>query len=169
LCEQILDSLQKDDERALDRAQADLQDTLYELNREVRLQYEEEEEDDFFGAIRRTFTGDNKVDEDYSYDPRRPDYQDNYGYPGYPNDSRSSGSSYRDPGKTEPTRDRNSYQDDSRSGGGYQDSRYSQRRDSSRSRNPDFESRGDRYYSSGNRSRNIPYENDWDEDDDQWF
>lgn len=58
LAQEIRDSVEKDDDRALDRAQADLQDVLYELNREVQIQYEDEEGDDFFGAIKRTFTGD---------------------------------------------------------------------------------------------------------------
>ena len=52
LSEEILNSLEQDDDRRLDRAQADLQDTLYELNREVRLQYEQndwdEEDDEWF-------------------------------------------------------------------------------------------------------------------------
>ena len=47
LSEEILNSLEQDDDRRLDRAQADLQDTLYELNREVRLQYEQEAGDAF--------------------------------------------------------------------------------------------------------------------------
>ena len=90
LCEEILKSLEQDDERSLDRAEGDLQDTLYELNREIRLQYDDEEEEDFLGAIKKTFLGDDddKYIEDYSYDPRQTDYyggygggQDGYGYP----------------------------------------------------------------------------------------
>ncbi len=57
LIEELRESLQRDDERGIDRAQSDLQDALYELNREVRLQYEDEE-DDIFGTIKRTFLGD---------------------------------------------------------------------------------------------------------------
>jgi molecular chaperone DnaK len=53
--------LDQDDERGIDRAQADLQDALYELNREIRLQFEDED-DDFFGSIRRTFTGEKERD-----------------------------------------------------------------------------------------------------------
>lgn len=45
LCEAILKSLEQNDELSLDKAEADLQDTLFELDREVRLQYED---DDFF-------------------------------------------------------------------------------------------------------------------------
>lgn len=72
LIEELRESLARDDERGIDRAQADLQDALYELNREVRLQYEDEE-DDFFGSIKRTFLGD---EEDrvppYRSQPREP-------------------------------------------------------------------------------------------------
>jgi len=67
LIEELRESLARDDERGIDRAQADLQDALYELNREVRLQYEDEE-DDLFGSIKRTFLGD---DEDERIPPYR--------------------------------------------------------------------------------------------------
>ncbi len=76
LCGEILDALDKDDERRIDRAQTDLQDVLYELNREVRLQYQEEEEG-FFSAIRKTFTGDD--DEDDYAPRRRTSYRDDLG------------------------------------------------------------------------------------------
>ncbi|MEM6613100.1 MAG: molecular chaperone DnaK, partial [Cyanobacteria bacterium P01_C01_bin.72] len=91
LCEEILKSLEQDDERSLDRAEGDLQDTLYELNREVRLQYDDDDDDDFLGAIKKTFLGDDDDDymiEDRSYDPRRPDYYggDQYGRDQYGGD-----------------------------------------------------------------------------------
>ncbi|MBW4537100.1 MAG: molecular chaperone DnaK [Pleurocapsa minor HA4230-MV1] len=81
LCEEILKSLEQDDERSLDRAEGDLQDTLYELNREIRLQYDDEEDDNFFGAIKKTFLGDDddKYMDDYSYNPRQTDYYGDYG------------------------------------------------------------------------------------------
>ena len=206
LCEEILDSLKQDDERALDRAQADLQDALYELNREIRLQYEDEEDDDFFGAIRRTFTGETSMmDEDYSYDPRRSSYSDDYRYPtagGYNNnyqndyrsdsrertynnyqeDSRSRGYSnnYQDDYRND-SRERtyNNYQEDSRNRGysnNYQNDnrerterRDSPGRDNSPPRYRDSENPSNRRYYSSNRSQTIPYENNWDEDDDEWF
>jgi molecular chaperone DnaK len=108
LCEQILDALQRDDERMLDRSQADLQDTITELNREIRLQYEEEEDDNFFGAIKRTFLGDDDED-DYYYDTRKPKYdsydayndRDNYydrdRYDRGNGSNSNYGSSYRQP------------------------------------------------------------------------
>ncbi|MGL4881187.1 MAG: Hsp70 family protein, partial [Waterburya sp.] len=94
LCEEILKSLEQDDERNLDRAEADLQDALYELNREIKLQYEDEEDDDFLGAIKKTFLGDDdKFEDDYIYDPRQTDYygsRDSYGYPPERNTTRST-------------------------------------------------------------------------------
>jgi len=66
---ELRDAIAQNDDRAIDRAQSDLQDTLYELKREVRLAYAEDEDDDFFGSIRRVFTGE---DEDDAYwEPRR--------------------------------------------------------------------------------------------------
>ena len=212
LCEEILKSLEQDDERSLDRAEADLQDTLYELNREVRLQYEDEEDDDFLGAIRKTFLGDDdKYDEDYSYDPRQTDYyggRDNYSYPpgrsatrsttGYNNSGYDNyGGSYRDQPRrpaynddwndgydNPPRRPAAGYDDyDDRNRGygnqprrpGYDDlyanpDSYDPRRERSRNRDSirDNIAPQDRY-NGRNTSRNIAYENDWDDDDDEWF
>ncbi|MEL6929102.1 MAG: molecular chaperone DnaK [Cyanobacteria bacterium J06600_6] len=90
LCEEILKSLEQDDERSLDRAQGDLQDTLYELNREIRLQYDDEEDEGFLKAIKDTFLGDDDdyMIEDRSYNPRQEEYygdyssgRSDYGYP----------------------------------------------------------------------------------------
>lgn len=158
LSTEILDSLEKDDDRRLDRAQADLQDVLYELQREVRLQYESEEDEGFFGSIRNIFTGDKE--EDLPYPTRRSSsYRDDY------RDSYQG--SYR----------KNNYRDD------YQDDY----RDNYRSPNPNYDDYDNKYYDRGSssrsrnsssesgrsynrsRSRNLPYENDWDEDDDDWF
>ncbi|PSO49011.1 MAG: molecular chaperone DnaK [Cyanobacteria bacterium SW_9_44_58] len=87
LIEELRESLERDDERGIDRAQADLQDALYELNRKVRLQYEDED-DDLFGSIKRTFLGDEEEErippyrgESFNSRPRRrsryePDYDD---------------------------------------------------------------------------------------------
>ena len=224
LCEEILQSLEQDDERSLDRAEADLQDTLYELNREIRLQYDDEEDDDFLGAIKKTFLGDDddKYVEDYSYDPRKTDYYggysssqgDSYGYPperggdrsrgyddpyggGYNNEPRRPG--YEDPygeprrpaagyddygnrgnnrGYDEPPRRPSSYDnsyEESPRRSGYDDSYssrdpYAPKRESSRTRRnsrDDFPPQ-DRY-NGRNTPRNAPYENDWDDEDDEWF
>jgi len=234
-CEEILDSLQKDDERVLDRAQVDLQDALYEMNREVRLQYDDEEDDDFFGAIRKTFLGDDDqltLDEDYSYNPRQQNYGG--GYSGYDNYYGQQDRNLSDQGYSRSAQNNDGYQDDYRRDYGsasrgsnrdnyqngfddradrfnarnerdrYQDnysndqrnygnngglsgsqnnygevrrrnvSGYSgnmpnaSRRDQDQSPygNPN-ENVNRRYYS--DRSRSIPYQNDWDEEDDEWF
>jgi molecular chaperone DnaK len=163
LCEEILTSLEQEDERSLDRAEGDLQDTLYELNREIRLQYDEEEDDNFFGAIKKTFLGDDddKYTEDYSYNPRQSDYYrdyssgqgSGYGYPtrdlgrstgGYDNDNYGGG--YDNPPR------RPSYNDDlndgyddygsqpRRSSGGYSDRNDpSYRGGSSQNRRPGYQ------------------------------
>ncbi|HEY9695060.1 MAG TPA: molecular chaperone DnaK [Oculatellaceae cyanobacterium] len=69
LIQELRDSIARDDDRRIDRSQSDLQDALYELNREVRL-LSSEDEDDFFGSIRRTFTGES--------DPVVRDYEQPY-------------------------------------------------------------------------------------------
>ncbi|MEM8719311.1 MAG: molecular chaperone DnaK [Cyanobacteria bacterium P01_G01_bin.39] len=209
LCEEVLTSLEQDDERGLDRAEADLKDTLYELNREVRLQYDDDDDEDFLGAIKKTFLGDDDDNyiEDYSYNPSGSDYygnsggyNDGYNYPpsrpaaGYDD----SYSGYRN----EPPRP--SYSDDrrgydyppSRPGSGYDDYQdrgsrsydnqpprpsaddpygssdpYAPRREpprTSRDRGRDNYPPQDRY-NGRNTARNVPYENDWDDDDDEWF
>ena len=134
LCEEILKSLEQDDERTLDRAEGDLQDTLYELNREIRLQYDDEEDDSFLGAVKKTFLGDDDdyMIDDYSYDPRTTDYygdRSGYGYPpsrgdlgrsaDYGNDPYGSGYDDRSrrPGYNDPYDDYDSKP--RRSSGGY--------------------------------------------------
>jgi molecular chaperone DnaK len=140
----ILDSLEKNDDRRLDRAQADLQDVLYELNREVRLQYEEEEGEGFFSSIRRTLMGDEE--EDIYYPPQRPSYRE------------ESPPSYRE-------RPRPSSREDYRS---LSYDNYYDKREAPSPRQRDSYSDSSRSYKR-DRSPNLPYENDWDEDDDDWF
>jgi len=154
LSTEIIDALEKNDDRRIDRAQADLQDVIYELNREVRLQYDEEDEG-FFSAIRKTFTGD-KEDE-LPYEPRRDRYRQDYrpGTPGYQSDYRPNYSANQD-----SYRPRN------------QDNYYNGRDSDWQSPPPSEEksynnSKSNR--SGGNRSRNIPPQNNWDDEDDDWF
>ena len=148
LCQEVLDSLEQNDERRLDRAQADLQDALYELNREVRLQYEQEEDEGFFGSIRRVFSG--EPEEDLSYSSRTSNYRDDYRSPSYSRDDYPSASYNRDDYRSP------SYKS-------YYDSQ-----ENSRERQRNYASESSRTYDRS-RSRNIPYENDWDEEDDDWF
>jgi molecular chaperone DnaK len=170
LSTEILDALEKDDERRLDRAQADLQDVLYELNREVRLQYEDEEDEGFFGAIRRTLVGDDTED-DYNYPSRRP------ASPNYPTRDPYEDSRYtrteRYPNRyeeTSPPPRRSPYENEGysapkpRQRDQYED--YPRQRPP-RAENPAYPPDSDRYYSR-KQKRNIPTENDWDEED-EWL
>jgi molecular chaperone DnaK len=115
ICRELRESLQKNDDRGIDQAYADLQDALYELNREVRQYYAEDEDDDLLGTIRDIFTGGDKERErererDFSRDTyrERDSYQD-YGRDNgrdYGRDSRSPSSESRPARKSRP-----SYQD----------------------------------------------------------
>jgi molecular chaperone DnaK len=209
LSQQVLESLEKNDEIGLDRAQADLEDTLYELNREVRMQYEQEEENDnFFGAIKRTLTGE-KDEDDYPYRNYRDDYSssggyrdvtsdrtyrnDNNAYEDYRNNERYKeyrDDSYRNNERYKEYRDddyrNNERSQDERNYGNYRNedrdrnyggNNYYNDRDSSRSadkqqRKPSS-NRNSTYEpntrSSNKGRQNIPYQNNWDEDDDEWF
>lgn len=157
LCREILDSLEQNDDRKLDRNQADLQDVLYELNREVRLQYQDEEEG-FFESIKKTFIG----DEDEEYNPR--DKRNIYSEP----DNTLYG------GRIAPTprpsdRGYGNSVNDYDYGGGLGSPRGGDRpsRSSQPPRRKSYDDYPeDRSYRSS-RKRDIPYENDWDDDD--WF
>jgi molecular chaperone DnaK len=154
LSTEIIDALEKNDDRRLDRAQADLQDVIYELNREVRLQYDEEDEG-FFSAIRKTFTGDKE--DDLPSEPLRDRYRQDYrpSTPGYQSDYRPNYSANQD-----SYRPRN--QDN------YYNGRDSDWQSPPRSEEKSYNnSKSNR--SGGNRSRNVPPQNNWDDDDDDWF
>jgi len=167
---EVLESLKKEDDLRLDRAQAELQDLLYELNREVRLQYEDEEDDGFLGTIKRTFIGDSK-DDDYPPTSRRESYRNN----DYPSTTRRE--SYRNNDYPSTTR-RESYENDDypstirRDPYDSEPSRYTQA-----PRNPlpnsdkkdPYSSQNPSYRSTNGRTRNIPPENNWDEEDDNWY
>ncbi|NEQ33770.1 MAG: hypothetical protein F6K04_22695, partial [Leptolyngbya sp. SIO4C5] len=72
LIQELRDSLERGDERGIDIAQAELQDEVYELNREAYLYDEEGDDEDLLsqigGTLRRTFSGegDRELD-DYDY------------------------------------------------------------------------------------------------------
>jgi molecular chaperone DnaK len=156
LSTEIIDALEKNDDRRIDRAQADLQDVIYELNREVRLQYDEEEDEGFFSAIRKTFTGDKE--DDLPYEPRRDRSREDYrGSSGYQSDYRPNYS-----GNQDSYRPRNN--DNYYNGRDSDQDWQSPPRSEERNYNNSKSSR-----SSGNRPRNIPPQNNWDEEDDDWF
>ncbi|ALF54562.1 molecular chaperone DnaK [Nostoc piscinale CENA21] len=74
ICRELKESLQANDDRGIDQTYADLQDALYELNREVRQYYAEDEDDDLLGTIKEIFTGGGDKERD-----REPDYyRDSY-------------------------------------------------------------------------------------------
>ncbi|MBD1927307.1 molecular chaperone DnaK [Trichocoleus sp. FACHB-90] len=102
LVQELRESMKRDDDRAIDRAQGDLQDALYELNREVRLEATEDE-DDFFGSIRRTFSGEGDSlfgeglrDRDRDDNIRYRDRDDNIRYRDRDDDRRYSGGAGRE-------------------------------------------------------------------------
>ncbi|NJP11795.1 MAG: molecular chaperone DnaK [Leptolyngbyaceae cyanobacterium RU_5_1] len=75
--QQLRESLAQNDDRGIDRFQADLQDALYDLTREIYQRNKEEEEgESLLGAIKSFFTDDD--DDYYEYDDRR-SYGSNYG------------------------------------------------------------------------------------------
>jgi len=168
LVQQLEAALERDDERGIDRTYADLQDALYELNREVRSQYDDGDDDDFFGSIKRTFSGDKKRDgygksERYPEpDPYRSPYSSPYKNPPYddpysaPPTRRVERSPYQEPRPNRPERPRVG---DNRSWDG--------------SANTDGSANGnrpanDRYPDPERRRSTRPNYDDWDDDDD-WF
>jgi molecular chaperone DnaK len=83
ICRELREYLQQNDDRGIDQAYADLQDALYDLNREVRQYFADEEDDDLFGAIRDLFSGSDKERESSKNKSRGGyydrDYNKNYG------------------------------------------------------------------------------------------
>ncbi|OIP71130.1 MAG: molecular chaperone DnaK [Oscillatoriales cyanobacterium CG2_30_40_61] len=85
LIRSLRDSLERDDDRGIDQISVDLQDALYELNREVSVFTMEDDEDDLFGSIRRTFSGEKR-----RVDPYEPQTRS---YPRYDQQRNNNGSS----------------------------------------------------------------------------
>jgi molecular chaperone DnaK len=173
LVRELRESLQRNDERGMDLAQSDLQDAIYELNREVyQRSRDEAEEDDFFGSVRRAFSGDEPER------VRRRTTYDNYelqkgGAPG----GEYSRSSWNDEPGSYSYQDR-SYQDRSYQDRSYQDRSYQDRSVGGR---PISDARGtQRSYRQGKgRGRsgvndsvryNNPYQDeDWGDEDENWL
>ncbi|MBD2067426.1 molecular chaperone DnaK [Leptolyngbya sp. FACHB-671] len=149
LIQELRESLAQEDDRGIDIAQAELQDALYELRREV-YQYAKEldEEDDFFGSIKRTFTGERDRDP-YDRDPyaRDPYARDPYARDPYARDSYS--------------RDNNSYNRDSWDQDDWDAPSRPPRRPSDNNR-PSYDNSG---YGTGSGRYNAPVDDDWDDDD----
>ncbi|MGL6138347.1 MAG: Hsp70 family protein, partial [Planktothrix sp.] len=85
LVRSLRDSLERNDDRGIDQISVDLQDALYELNREVSVFATEDDEDDLFGSIRRTFSGEKR-----RVDPYEPQTRS---YPRYDQQRNNNGSS----------------------------------------------------------------------------
>ena len=143
---EIIESLNNDDERSLDKAKDNLEDLLHELNREVRLQYEEEDEG-ILESIKRTFANDSETD---SYIPYDSDYNSTY-YQKRKDYESSEYERYNDQYDEYNMIKQNS---DNRSFP-QKDLRYSR---------DQYES-----YQNRNRFRQIPNENQWDEEEEDWF
>ncbi|MEH2466807.1 molecular chaperone DnaK [Nostoc sp.] len=118
ICRDLKESLKENSDRGIDQAYADLQDALYDLNREVRQSYDEEEDDDLFGTIRDIFTGGDKDKERESprdtyreRDSYGKDYGRDYGKDYGKDYSRDSRSSYESRESRPPRKSRPSYQD----------------------------------------------------------
>jgi molecular chaperone DnaK len=117
ICRNLRESLQADADRGIDQAYADLQDALYELNREVRQYYAEDEDEDLFGAIREIFVGEKEPERDVYRDNYRERDSSNRGYgrdygKDYGRESRSPNRSPNPNYESRPTRSkRPSYQD----------------------------------------------------------
>ncbi|NWF58889.1 MAG: molecular chaperone DnaK [Fischerella sp.] len=150
ICRELRESLQQNDERGIDQAYADLQDALYDLNREVRQYYAEEEDDDLFGAIKDIFTGGDK-ERDYPRETLRDrDYYDkDYGR----NSSRDYDRGY--------SRDYNSRDYDKGYGKDYG-------RSPSRDYDRDYgrDNRSSSFDSGSSRRARPSYQDNWDDDDD---
>ncbi|MCL2930626.1 MAG: molecular chaperone DnaK [Trichodesmium sp. St16_bin4-tuft] len=73
LIRELRDSLERDDERGIDLIGVDLQDALYDLKREVSIYTSSENDDNFFGSVRRTISGEELKPRDrerYDYESR---------------------------------------------------------------------------------------------------
>ncbi|MBW4499859.1 MAG: molecular chaperone DnaK [Scytonema hyalinum WJT4-NPBG1] len=139
ICRELRESLQENDDRGIDQAHADLQDALYDLNREVRQYYVDDEEDDLFGTIRDIFTGDKDRERE------RESPRDTFRDPPYGSRPRGDGA------ERPPYRDERDY--------------YGKNYD--RDDNRDYDRRGRSSYDSGSSRKPRPsYQDNWDDDDD---
>ncbi|MBE7381394.1 MAG: molecular chaperone DnaK [Leptolyngbya sp. SIO1E4] len=98
LIQELRECLEQNDERGIDITQSELQDEVYELNREAYLYEDDTEETDFLGQIggtlRRTFSGGDDAGDRYEDSwTRRPAWEEDawdYDAPPYRGDRRSN-------------------------------------------------------------------------------
>jgi molecular chaperone DnaK len=93
LVRELRANLEENNDRGIDQLFVELQDAIYELKREIREYYGEDEEEGLFESIKRIFTGD---DDDFDL-PRRDSY---------------SNRDYYDYGREDYSRDRSPYYGD---------------------------------------------------------
>ncbi len=146
ICRELRSSLQQDDDRGIDQAYADLQDALYELNREVRQSFTDDEDEDLFGAIRDIFTGDKERERDRDRESPRETFRERDYY-----------SKDRDYNRDRDSRDRDG-----------RDRDYNRDRDYGKDYGKD--SRNSSNDSGYSRKPRPSYQDNWDdEDEDDWL
>ncbi|MCV3216337.1 molecular chaperone DnaK [Plectonema radiosum NIES-515] len=153
---ELRENLQKNDDRGIDQTYADLQDALYDLNREVRQYYADDEEDDLLGTIKEIFTGEKERQRDNLRDNNRD--RDNYGKDYRSNTDYGNNKDYRSNTDYGNNRDYSSNKD------------YGNNRDYSS--NKDYRDKDSRpsSYNSGSERRSRPsYQDNWDDEEDDWL
>ncbi len=154
ICRELRSSLQQDDDRGIDQAYADLQDALYELNREVRQSFTDDEDEDLFGAIRDIFTGDKERERERDRESPRETFRERDYY--------SRDRDYNRDGRDKDSRDGRDRDRDSR------DRDYNRDRDYGRDYGKD--SRNSSNDSGYSRKPRPSYQDNWDdEDEDDWL
>ena len=160
ICRELRSSLQQDDDRGIDQAYADLQDALYELNREVRQSFTDDEDEDLFGAIRDIFTGDKERERERERDRESP--RETFRERDYYSRDRD----YNRDGRDRDGRDRDSRDRDSRD----RDGRDRDGRDRDYGRDYGKDSRNSSNDSGYSRKPRPSYQDNWDdEDEDDWL
>ncbi|MEM7555480.1 MAG: molecular chaperone DnaK [Cyanobacteria bacterium P01_A01_bin.84] len=170
ICRELRESLKSDDERGIDQAYADLQDALYDLSREVREYFQEDEEDDLFGTIRDIFIGEKDDDKEYldrgydrgydrgGYD--RGGYDRGYDRGGYDREGYGKDSSYDKEKYNRSINKRNNYD----RGNNYEPDSYD-KGDYDKNYGKESRSSYNQGYSRKPPSRPT-YQDNWDDDDD---
>ena len=164
ICQQLRQSLKEKDDRGIGQAYVYLQDALYDLNREVKKHYADNDEDNFFSTIRDIFMGDgdkerdsyrNRVYSDWEYG--RND-RSSYGNGNYGQDNYASMDDYH----------RNDYRRDDYGRKGYsRDQEYDKRNHSTNSYDRDSYNQDN--YNGDDYARNSGLERDiWHKHDDYY-
>ncbi|QDL06646.1 molecular chaperone DnaK [Brasilonema octagenarum UFV-E1] len=167
ICRELRESLKENDDRGIDQAYADLQDALYDLNREIRQYYVDDEEDDLFGTIREIFTGEKDRDPPGGNRPRGDDrdyqrdtYRDSFG-----------GSRPRGDGAERPLSPPGTLRErDGRSPARGDRDYYDTDRNYNKDYNRDYDRRDRSSDNTGSSRKPRPsYQDNWDDDDDNWL